>query len=108
MIGRPLKAMSSKERLTLEKFITTENMSAFTLALHGISEECIPKSSTSSNRRYPWFSDEYKTELTNAYRRYENSILIHIGTNSIIARIDPFDRPTDIYTVNSRAGPGKE
>ena len=38
-------------------------MSAFTSALHDISEECFPKSSTSSKRRNPWFSDECKTAI---------------------------------------------
>ena len=35
-------------------------MSAFTSALHDISKECIPKSSTSSKRRTPCFNDECK------------------------------------------------
>ena len=38
-------------------------MSAFTSALHDISEECIPKSSTRSKRRNPWFNDQCKTAI---------------------------------------------
>ena len=38
-------------------------MSAFTSALHDISEKCIPKSSTRSKRRSPWFNDECKTAI---------------------------------------------
>ena len=38
-------------------------MSAFTSALHDISEKCIPKSSTRSKRRNPWFNDECKTAI---------------------------------------------
>ena len=49
--------------LTSEQFKTAEDMSAFTSALHDISEECIPKSSTRSKRRYPWFNDECKTAI---------------------------------------------
>ena len=41
-----------QEQLTPEKFKTAEDMSAFTSALHDISEKCIPKSSTRSKRRY--------------------------------------------------------
>ena len=52
-----------QEWLTPEKFKTDEDMSAFTSALHDISEECIPKSSTRSKRRNPWFNDECKTTL---------------------------------------------
>ena len=52
-----------QERLTSETFKTAEDVSAFTSALHDISEECIPKSSTSSKRRNPWFSDECKTAI---------------------------------------------
>ena len=48
------------ERLSSEKFKTAEDMSALASALHDISEECIPKSSTSSKRRNPWFNDECK------------------------------------------------
>ena len=51
-----------QERLTSEKFKTEEDMSAFTSALHDISEECIPKSSTRSKRRNPWFN-ECKTAI---------------------------------------------
>ena len=52
-----------QERLTTEKFKTAEDMSAFTSALHDISEQCIPKSSTRSKRRNPWFNDECKTAI---------------------------------------------
>ena len=52
-----------QERLTPEKFKTAEDMSSFTSALHDISEECIPKSSTRSKRRNPWFNDEFKTAI---------------------------------------------
>ena len=52
-----------QERLTPEKFKTAADMSAFTSALHDISEECIPKSSTTSKRRNPWFNDECKTAI---------------------------------------------
>ena len=52
-----------QERLTPEKFKTAEDMSAFTSALHDISEECIPKSSTRSKRRNPWYNDECKTAI---------------------------------------------
>ena len=38
-------------------------MSAFTSALHDISEECIPKTSTRSKRRNPWYNDECKTAI---------------------------------------------
>ena len=38
-------------------------MSAFTSALHDISEECIPKITTRSKRRNPWFNDECKTAI---------------------------------------------
>ena len=38
-------------------------MSAFTSALHHISEECIPKTSTRSKRRNPWFNDECKKAI---------------------------------------------
>ena len=38
-------------------------MSAFTSALHDISEGCIPKSSTRSKRRNPWFNDECKMAI---------------------------------------------
>ena len=37
-------------------------MSAFTSALHDISEKCIPKSSTRSKRRNPWYN-ECKTAI---------------------------------------------
>ena len=47
----------------IRKFKTADDMSAFTSALHDISEECIPKSSTSSKRRYPWFNYECKTAI---------------------------------------------
>ena len=52
-----------QERLTPEKFKTAEDMSAFTSALHDISEECIPKITTRSKRRNPWFNDECKTAI---------------------------------------------
>ena len=55
--------ISCQERLTSEKLKTAEHMSAFTSALHDISEECIPKSSTSSKRRNSWFNDECKTAI---------------------------------------------
>ena len=45
------------------KVKTVEDMSAFTSALHDISEECIPKSSTSSIRRNPWFNKECKIAI---------------------------------------------
>ena len=38
-------------------------MSAFTSALHDISDKCIPKSSTRSKRRNPWYNDECKTAI---------------------------------------------
>ena len=38
-------------------------MSTFTSALHDISGNCIPKSSTRSNRRNPWYNDECKTAI---------------------------------------------
>ena len=38
-------------------------MSAFTSALHDISDKCIPESSTRSKRRNPWFNDECKTAI---------------------------------------------
>ena len=44
-------------------FKTVVDMFAFTSALHDISEECIPKSSTSSKRRNPWLNDECKTAI---------------------------------------------
>ena len=47
-----------KKQLTPEKFKTAEDMSAFTSALHDISGKCIPKSSTRSKRRNPWYNDE--------------------------------------------------
>ena len=40
-----------QEQLTPKKCKTAEDMSAFTSALHDISEKCIPKSSTRSKRR---------------------------------------------------------
>ena len=52
-----------QEQLTPEKFKTAEDMSAFTSVLHDISEKCIPKSSTRSKRRNPWFNDECKTAI---------------------------------------------
>ena len=52
-----------QEQLTPEKFKTAEDMSAFTSALHDISEKCIPKSSTRSKRRNPWYNDECKTAI---------------------------------------------
>ena len=52
-----------QEQLTPEKFKTAEDMSAFTSALHDISEKCIPKSSTRSKRRNPWYNDECKTAV---------------------------------------------
>ena len=45
-----------QEQLTPEKFKTAEDMSAFTSALHDISDKCIPKSSTRSKRRNPLFN----------------------------------------------------
>ena len=65
-----------QERLTPEKFKTAEDMSAFTSALHDISEECIPKSSTKSKRRNPWFNDECKTainERKSALRKFNKN-----------------------------------
>ena len=38
-------------------------MSAFTSTFHDISKKCIPKSSTRSKRRNPWFNDECKTAI---------------------------------------------
>ena len=52
-----------QERPTSEKFKAAEDMSAFTSALHDISVECIPKSSTRSKRRNPWYNDECKTAI---------------------------------------------
>ena len=52
-----------QDRLTPEKFKTAEDMSAFTSALHDISEECIPKTSTRSKRRNPWYNDECKAAI---------------------------------------------
>ena len=52
-----------QEQLTPEKFKTAKDMSAFTSALHDISEKCIPKSSTRSKRRNPWYNDECKTAI---------------------------------------------
>ena len=52
-----------QEKLTPEKFKTAEDMSAFTSVLHDISEKCIPKYSTRSKRRNPWFNDECKTAI---------------------------------------------
>ncbi|MES9994020.1 MAG: reverse transcriptase domain-containing protein, partial [Candidatus Thiodiazotropha sp.] len=54
---------SCQERLSSEKFKTALDMSAFTSALHEISEQCIPKSSTSSKKRNPWFNNECKTAI---------------------------------------------
>ena len=52
-----------QEQLTPEKFKTAKDMSAFTSALHDISEKSIPKSSTRSKRRNPWYNDECKTAI---------------------------------------------
>ena len=52
-----------QEQLTPAKFKTAEDMSAFTSALHDISEKCIPKSSTRSKRRNPWYDDKCKTAI---------------------------------------------
>ena len=67
-----------QEQLTPEKFKKAEDMSAFTSALHDISEKCIPKSSTRSKRRNPWYNDECKMQLTNANRHYETLIRIRL------------------------------
>ena len=52
-----------QEQLTPEKFKTAEDMSAFISALHDMSEKCIPKSSTRSKKRNPWYNDECKTAI---------------------------------------------
>ena len=51
-------------------------MSAFTSALHDISEKCIPKSSTRSKRRNPWYNDECKTAINkrkSALRKFKKN-----------------------------------
>ena len=51
-------------------------MSAFTSALHDISEKCIPKSSTRLKRRNPWYNDECKTAINkrkSALRKYNKN-----------------------------------
>ena len=71
-----------QERLTPGKFKTAEDMSAFTSALHDISEECIPNSSTRSKRHNPWFNDECKTATNkrkSALRKFKVVIISNLG-----------------------------
>ena len=61
-----------QEHLSPEKFKTAEDMSA----LHDILEKCIPKSSTRSKRRNPWFNDECKTAISkrkSAFRKFNKN-----------------------------------
>ena len=64
-------------------------MSAFTSALHDISEKCIPKSSTRSKRRNPWYNDECKTAMDkrkSALRNYNKNPTRENHTHSKLAR----------------------
>ena len=56
---------------------------------HHISEECIPKSSTRSKRRNPWFNDECKTTINkckSALRNFNKNPSREIHMHSKLAR----------------------
>ena len=64
-------------------------MSAFTSVLHDISEKCIPKSSTRSKRRNPWFNDECKTAINKrkaALRKFNKNPFCENHMHSKLAR----------------------
>ena len=61
-----------QEQLTPEQFKKAEDMSAFTSALHDISEKCILKSSTRSKRRNPWYNDDCKTAINKRKSALQN------------------------------------
>ena len=64
-------------------------MSALTSALHDISEKCIPKSSTRSKRRNPWFNDECKAAINkckSALRKFNKNPSRENHTHSKLAR----------------------
>ena len=78
-----------QEQLTPEKFKTAEDMSAFTSALHDISEKCIPKSSTRSKRRNPWYNDDCKTAINkrkSALRKFNKNPSRENDMHSKLAR----------------------
>ena len=64
-------------------------MSAFTSALHNISEKCIPKSSTRSKRRNLWYNDERKTAINkrkSALRKFNKNLSRENHMHSKLAR----------------------
>ena len=67
-----------QEQLTPKKFKTAEDMSAFTSALHDISEKCIPKSSRGRKDVIHGIMMNVQRQLTNANRHYENLIRIRL------------------------------
>ena len=70
-LGDIYNFMSGTAYYTPVRFKTVENMSAFTSALHDISEECIPKSSTRTKRRNPWFNDECKQPFSKNWPKFK-------------------------------------
>ena len=67
-----------QKQLTPEKFKTAEDMSAFTSALHDISEKCIPYPRQGRKDVIHGLMMNVKRQLTNANRHYENLIRIRL------------------------------
>ena len=67
-----------QEQLTPEKFKTAEDMSAFTLALHVISENVFRNPRQGRKDVTHGLMMNVKRQLTNANRHYENLIRIRL------------------------------